>query len=136
MKSLSVGTSGSASVRAVVVTARARSLPAFTCPSDVAISVKATWICPPIRSVTAGAAAIRNMGEIGAGHQLEIFADHMGQRAVAAGAHRDLAGIGLGVGDELENGFGGNGRIDLHELRHAHDAADRRGVADEVKLRP
>ena len=54
--SLKVGTSGSASVRAAVVTANARRLPDLTCASEVAISVNATWICPPSRSVTAGAA--------------------------------------------------------------------------------
>src|SRR5262249_23569642 len=56
MNSLSVGMSGSASERVAVVTANARSLPVLMCPSEVAISVNATWICPPSRSVTAGAA--------------------------------------------------------------------------------
>ena len=53
-----VGTSGSSGLRSRPVTARARSLPAFTCGSDDSMgSIMAdTW--PPTRSCSAGAAPL------------------------------------------------------------------------------
>ena len=79
-------------------------------------------------------AAIRDMSQIRTGHHLEIFADDVRGRTVAARAHRDLAGIGLGIGDEFRDSFRRNCGIHLHELRHPDDAADRRGVTDEIEV--
>ena len=42
--------------------------------------------------------------------------------------HIDLARIGLGIGDELGNGFGWKRWVYLHDERHADDARDRRGA--------
>src|SRR5262245_31674865 len=55
-KSPMVGISGSASERIAMVTAKARPLPALMYSIDAAMSVNVTWICPPSRSVIAGAA--------------------------------------------------------------------------------
>src|SRR5262249_3814481 len=40
-----------------------------------------------------------------------------------------LPGLDLGESNEFRNGLGRNRRIDLHDLRHAEDACDRRDVA-------
>ena len=53
--------------------------------------------------------------------------------AVAARGHVDLAGIGLGVGDELGNGFGRQRRRHHHEERRVGNARDRREIADEIE---
>ena len=56
-------------------------------------------------------------------------------RAADAGRrHVELARIGLGVGDELGNGVGRNGRIDLHHQRDDVDATDRDDVREEVEV--
>ena len=46
----------------------------------------------------------------------------------------DLAGIGLGIGDELGNRLGRKRWIHHHDVRRAHDACDRRDVADEIEI--
>ncbi len=58
----------------------------------------------------------------------------MDRGAVAGRRHVDLARIGFGVGDELRNRRGRHRQVDLHHQRHAHDAGDRRDVADEIEL--
>src|SRR5450759_1929782 len=57
----------------------------------------------------------------------------MGQSPVAARRHVDLARIGFGISDELGNGPGRKRWIDLHDEWRAHDAGDRRDVADEIE---
>jgi hypothetical protein len=47
--------------------------------------------------------------------------------------HIELAGIGLGVGDEFGDRLGRNRWIYQHHERHADDCADRRDVADEIE---
>src|SRR5205085_11601888 len=54
-KLATVGMSGSASERVVVVTASARSLPALMYSIDEGIEANITCTCPPSRSVSAGA---------------------------------------------------------------------------------
>ena len=49
-------------------------------------------------------------------------------------AHVDLAGIGLGIADELRNRLGRQHGIDRHDERHALDAGDRRDIAHENKI--
>src|SRR5262245_2162204 len=56
----------------------------------------------------------------------------MGRTPVAAGTHRDPAGIGLRISDKFWNRPGRKGRIYLHHLRNTDCARDRRDVADEV----
>ena len=48
--------------------------------------------------------------------------------------HIDLAGIGLGITDEVRDGLSRKRRIDLHDEGRPSDACDRRGVADEVEI--
>ena len=94
-----------------------------------------TCTCPPSRSVSAGAvAAIRHVNQVDAGHHLEQLAGDMWRAPVAGRRHVDLARIGLGIGDELGNRLGRNGRIDHHDKGRAADARDRRDVADEIEI--
>src|SRR6478736_10242273 len=58
----------------------------------------------------------------------------MGRRPDPRRCHVDLAGIGLGVGDELWNRLSWNRWIYHHDIRCAHEACDRRDVADEVEI--
>jgi hypothetical protein len=63
---------------------------------------------------------------------------------LASGAHRDtstatdervaLIWVGLGISDELGDALSGNRRIDHHDALRAHDACDRRNVADEIEV--
>jgi hypothetical protein len=76
--------------------------------------------------------AIRHMDHVDPGHHLEQLARDMAGGAVAARAHVDLAGIGLGVVDELGGRSGRNRWMDLHEQRRAHQDRDRRHVGDEA----
>jgi hypothetical protein len=71
--------------------------------------------------------------EIDAGHRLEHFAGDMGRGSDSSRRQIDLAGIGLGVGDEFGNGPGRNRRVHFHDQGHANNAHDRHDVADEVK---
>ena len=50
-------------------------------------------------------AAVGHVHHAGAGHRLEQLAGKMSGAAVARRCHVDLAGIGLGVGDELDDGL-------------------------------
>jgi len=54
--------------------------------------------------------------------------------AGAAGCVVDLARIGLGIGDELGNGFDRKRRIDHCDQRNAHETCDRHDVADEIEI--
>ena len=89
--------SGSASERVAVVTASARSLPALMCSMDDGMLSNMTCTCPPIRSVSAGAAAaIGDVEHIDAGHHLEQLAGHMGWRLpLPADAILILPGLAL-----------------------------------------
>ena len=59
--------------------------------------------------------------------------DMMHRRAVAGRRHVDLARVGFDVVDELLDGLRRHVVVDHHHVRHAHEAADRRDVADEVE---
>ncbi len=65
---------------------------------------------------------------------LEQLARHMEHGPVSTRCHVDLARIGLGVGDELGNCLGRDGRIYLHYISHAIDASDRRDVTDKIEI--
>jgi hypothetical protein len=58
----------------------------------------------------------------------------MDRRAVAGRSHVQLAGIGFGVGDELGDIVGRNGRVDVQHVRHARDAGDRREITLQIEL--
>src|SRR5262245_49121998 len=45
-----------------------------------------------------------------------------------------LPGLALRIGNELGNAFHRKRWIYLHDLRHAHNAPDRCGVADEIEV--
>lgn len=45
-----------------------------------------------------------------------------------------LPQIGLGISDELRNALNWKRWIHLHDLRHADNARDRRGVANEIEV--
>src|SRR5215831_8260305 len=74
------------------------------------------------------------MEQIDAGHHFEQFAGDMLYSSVASRGHRDLARIGLGVGDKLGNGLGWNRWMDLHDHRRTNNARDRCYVADEIEI--
>ncbi len=79
------------------------------------------------------AAAIRHVHDVGAGRELEQFDRQMADGAGAERAHVDLAGIGLGVGDQFRHRLRREcRRCDQHE-RQRDEAADRRDVAQEVE---
>ena len=67
------------------------------------------------------------------GHHLEQLAGGVLRRADAGRAEVDLSGIGLGIGDEFRDVFGGQIGIDLHDQRHVHDVGDRRDVLREIE---
>ena len=69
-----------------------------------------------------------------AGHDVEKFAGHVRGAAGTGRCHVDLAGVGLGVGDEFRNGFGRNRRMHQNRHRHPDDAGDRGNVANEIEI--
>ena len=128
--------SGSASERAAVVTASARSLPALMYSSDagkvpnIDLHLSAEQIGQRRRVATIG-----HMNHVDAGHHLEQLVCHMGGRADAGRRHGDFARIGLGMGDELGNRLGRNRGMDLHDEWRTGDAGDRRDIADEIEIK-
>src|SRR5262245_19806379 len=52
----------------------------------------------------------------------------------AARGHVDLAGIGLGIGDELSNCVSGDGWIQYQNLRLMTETRDWCYVADEIEI--
>jgi len=52
-------------------------------------------------------AAIRHVNHVDAGHHLEQFTRYGDRRSIAGRRHVELAGIGLGVGDEIGDRFAG-----------------------------
>src|SRR5262245_48780979 len=58
----------------------------------------------------------------------------MGRGPAAGRSYIHLARIGLGVGDELRDRLGWNGRIDHHDIRSAANALNRRYFPDEIEI--
>src|SRR5262249_5868996 len=58
----------------------------------------------------------------------------MGRESGAAGRKIDLAGIGLGIGNELGDCLGWERCIDHHDKGPTDKARDRRDVADEIEI--
>ena len=73
------------------------------------------------------------MHHVDPGHVLEQLARHVRRGADAGRGHVDLAGIGLGVGDELWKRVHRKRRIDDHHVGIAADAGDRRDGTGEVE---
>src|SRR5262245_57533081 len=55
-------------------------------------------------------------------------------RSIATGRHAELARIGLGIGNELGNGLGGDGSSYDHDSRQARNAHDRHDIADKIEV--
>jgi len=72
--------------------------------------------------------------EIDAGHHLEHLAGELVARANPAGPHVDLAGMGLGIGDELRDRVHWQRRSHLQHKGVERDARDGCAVAEEVEL--
>src|SRR6516162_2894721 len=89
-----VGTSGNAVIRFGVATPKSLSCPPFTSASD-------TPRLSNMRSTLR--AAIRHLLEFDAGHQLEQLGGQMRGGAVALGGRGELAGVRLGVGDDVRD---------------------------------
>ena len=60
-------------------------------------------------------AAIGHVHHVDLGHHPEQLAAEMGQVSGAGRGQVDLAGVGLGIVDELADGFGGEERIDQQD---------------------
>ena len=127
--------SGSASERVAVVTASARSLPALMYSIDAVVDVEHHLHLSAEQVGKRGRrAAIRHVNHVDAGHHLEQLAGNMWTRCRCRRRHVDLARIGLGVGDELGNRLAGTDGFTTMTLGIAHDARDRRDVADEIEI--
>src|SRR4029450_6510930 len=74
------------------------------------------------------------MNYVDAGHHLEQLARQMGGSSDTTRRHGELAGIGLGISDELGNRFGRNRRIYYHDEGEADDAGDWRDVAEKIEI--
>jgi hypothetical protein len=74
------------------------------------------------------------MEHVDAGHHLEQLAEHVERTAVATRCKAELARIGLGIGDELQNRLGRNRRVHLQDVGHADHAGNRCDVANEIEI--
>ena len=77
-------------------------------------------------------AHIGHVNDVDAGHHLEQFDGEIRRRAGGRRADAELAGIGLGIGDEAGDVLRLKRRVHFQHQRDAIDGADRRGVAREV----
>src|SRR5690348_4775621 len=74
------------------------------------------------------------MDHIDAGHELEQLTGDVRYGSIAGRRHAELAGICLGVSDELRNRIDGKRRTDAQDDRLLADHRDRRAVANEAHL--
>src|SRR5262245_60912572 len=72
------------------------------------------------------------MNEANACHHLEQLASYMRKATGAAGAHNDLAGIGLGVLAKLANRSGRTLGMDNDNTRGHCNAGDWRNITDRI----
>jgi hypothetical protein len=70
--------------------------------------------------------------KVDARHHLKQLTRYVGRSAVAGRRHRDLAGIGFGIGDEFGNASGRDSWVHHHGIGLANKARNRRDVTDEV----
>src|SRR6516162_4575786 len=59
----------------------------------------------------------------------------MGRTSNGARCNVDLAGISLGISDELGDRLGRNRWMHQHDVGHDNDAGDRRDIADETEIK-
>src|SRR5262245_20122845 len=74
------------------------------------------------------------MYHVDPGHHLEQLTSRMGRGSIAGRRHVDLAGIGLGVGDELRNRRGRKRWMYHNYAGLAANAGDRYDVAEEIEI--
>src|SRR5262249_62020323 len=74
------------------------------------------------------------MGHVHAVHYLEQFAGQMSRISTARRGHADLAGIGLRIGNEFRDAFGGNGWMHYHHEWPAYQS-DKRNVSNKVEAK-
>ena len=79
-----------------------------------------------------GAALVRHMHDVDAGHRLEQFGRQMRRAAEARRAVEELTGLRFGERDEFRHRFRRNIRIDRHQVRHPCDDGDRLDVLDRI----
>ena len=117
----------------MLVTASARSLPAETLAMRGRDRRERHRDMPAeqIGQRRAGA-FVGNMHQRDAGRAGEIFAGDVAGGAGAGRAEIDLAGIGLRIGDQLGNGFGGKRRMHHQRIRRVADQADRRKILARI----
>ncbi len=80
-----------------------------------------------------GLAAIGHMLEFQSGQHLKQLAGDVSGRALAARAHVDLPGIGLGVGDEFRDRLHRYRRMHHHQQRCVREDRDWREVGAEIE---
>src|SRR5262245_36070023 len=81
-------------------------------------------------------ATIRHVNQVDPGHHLEKLASNMAGGSDAGRSQIDLARVRLRIGDELGDRLSWNRWIDYHDCGHAHDACNRRDVAEEIEVEP
>src|SRR5262245_24008655 len=59
----------------------------------------------------------------------------MGRTSNGARRNVDVAGISLGISDELGDRLGRNRWMHQHDVGHDNDAGDRRDIADETEIK-
>ena len=117
----------------MLVTASARSLPAATLAVRGRDRRERHRDMPAQQIGQRGAGAlVGNMHQRDAGGARKIFAGDVARGAGAGGAEIDLAGIGLGVGDQLGHGLGRERGIHHQRIRRIADHADRRKILARI----
>jgi hypothetical protein len=74
------------------------------------------------------------MQHVDAGHRLKQLALQMGGGSDTTRRHGELAGIGLGIGDELGDRPRWNREVRYHDVVHTGDASNRRDVVEEIVI--
>src|SRR5262249_15268176 len=79
-------------------------------------------------------APVRYVDQVDIGHHLEQFAGHMVRGSDTGRGEIDLAGISLGIGDELANRFDRKRWIYHQDIGYAKDTRDRRNIVHEIEI--
>ena len=74
------------------------------------------------------------MHHLDPGHHLEQLAREMGRSSDPGRCRGELAGIGLGISDELGNRLGRDRWVHHHDVGGSDDARDRGNVADQIEI--
>jgi hypothetical protein len=111
-------------------------LSSIACETEAAAS-QTPSICPPIASVSAGAAAIADQRHLDPRRLDKTLADQKIRGADAGMAEIDLAGVAFGVGDEFLQVFGRKilaQRHDAEGLCHHSDGRERVGLERQHRI--